>query len=199
MHPPRPVSCAHKSALVRLERVGAAEAPREVPARRDGAARRERTRERIGVVEVESRRACHAVEIAGLLGESVRREQLRRAVRELPLENVERCAVEGSDLTSGWGRFWDGSAACGPLPAGEQRTDTRIFHLDQPVLDTPAKTMQTRQLGGGVAVPDRNKSPDDIAPLFACIMAFTAATSVNKSKEKIYASAYASGSDLVFV
>lgn len=115
------------------------------------------------------------------------------------LENVERCAVEGSDLTSGWGRFWDGIAACGPSPVGEQQTGTRIFHLDQPVLDTPAKTMQTRQLGGGVAVPDRNKSPDDIAPLFACIMAYTAATAVNKSKEKIYASAYASGSDLVFV
>ena len=59
--------------------------------------------------------------------------------------------------------------------------------------------MQTRQLGGGVSVPDRNKSPDDIAPLFACIMAYTAATVTSKKQEKIYASAYASGSELTFI
>jgi hypothetical protein len=59
--------------------------------------------------------------------------------------------------------------------------------------------MQTRQLGGGAEVPDRMKSPDDIAPLFACVMAFTAATMVSKEKSKIYASAYASGADVIFV
>ena len=111
------------------------------------------------------------------------------------LDGIERVAVEGSDLPSGWGRFWDGIAACAP---NSQRGGTKIYHLPQPVMDTPAKTMQTRQLGGGAEVPDRMKSPDDIAPLFACIMAFTAATMVSKEKQKMYESAYASGSTLVF-
>lgn len=112
------------------------------------------------------------------------------------LQNVERCAIEGSDLASGWGRFWDGVAASDPaLPRG----GARIYHLAQPVLDTPAKTMQVREMGGGVALPDRRKSPDDIAPLFACIMAYTAATRVEKESNKIYNSAYArEGYGLVF-
>lgn len=112
------------------------------------------------------------------------------------LQNVERCAIEGSDLASGWGRFWDGVAASDPaLPRG----GARIYHLAQPVLDTPAKTMQVREMGGGVALPDRRKSPDDIAPLFACIMAYTAATRVEKESNKIYDSAYArDGYGLVF-
>lgn len=114
------------------------------------------------------------------------------------LEGVERCAVEGSDLTSGWGRFWDGIAASSP--ESERQGGTKIYHLEQPVMDAPAQTMQLRQLGGGVAVPDRVKSPDDIAPLFACIMAFTAATTPRRQKENtIYESAYADGSTLVFV
>ena len=112
------------------------------------------------------------------------------------LQNVERCAIEGSDLASGWGRFWDGVAASDPaLPRG----GARIYHLAQPVLDTPAKTMQVREMGGGVALPDRRKSPDDIAPLFACIMAYTAATRVEKESNKIYDSSYArEGYGLVF-
>jgi len=112
------------------------------------------------------------------------------------VQNVERIAIEGSELASGWGRFWDGVAASDPaLPRG----GAKIFHLQQPILDTPAKTMQVRQMGGGVALPDRRKSPDDIAPLFACIMAFTAATKITKESNKIYDSAYArEGYGLVF-
>jgi len=112
------------------------------------------------------------------------------------IQNVERIAIEGSELASGWGRFWDGVAASDPaLPRG----GAKIFHLQQPILDTPAKTMQVRQMGGGVALPDRRKSPDDIAPLFACIMAFTAATKITKESNKIYDSAYArEGYGLVF-
>lgn len=112
------------------------------------------------------------------------------------LQNVERFAIEGSDLAAGWGRFWDGVAASDPtLPRG----GAKIYHLQQPVLDTPAKTMQVRQMGGGVALPDRRKSPDDIAPLFACIMAFAAATKIEKEDTKIYESAYArEGYGLVF-
>lgn len=116
------------------------------------------------------------------------------------IDGVERMSVEGSDLPTGWGRFWDGIAASAPVLPGETpRGGVRIFHLPQPVMDMPAKTMQTRQLGGGAEVPDRMKSPDDIAPLFACIMAFTAATTPNRKENKVYESAYANGAELMFV
>ena len=58
--------------------------------------------------------------------------------------------------------------------------------------------MQLKQMGGGVKLPDRVKSPDDIAPLFACIMAFAAASKPAETK-KIYESAYESGSSLTFI
>ena len=112
------------------------------------------------------------------------------------IQGVERFAIEGSDLSASWGRFWDGVAASDPAT---KRGGKKIFHLQQPVLDTPAKTMQLRQMGGGVALPDRRKSPDDIAPLFACIMAFAAATKTEKENAKTYESAYArEGYSLVF-
>ncbi len=112
------------------------------------------------------------------------------------IQGVERFAIEGSDLSASWGRFWDGIAASDPTT---KRGGTKIFHLQQPVLDAPAKTMQLRQMGGGVALPDRRKSPDDIAPLFACIMAFAAATKTEKENAKTYESAYArEGYSLVF-
>lgn len=115
------------------------------------------------------------------------------------IDGVERMAIEGSDLPGGWGRFWDGIAASAPVMPGEAaRGGARIYHLPQPVLDAPAKTMQVRQLGGGAEVPDRVKSPDDIAPLMACIMAFTAASMPNKEKKKVFDSAYASGATLMF-
>ena len=75
-----------------------------------------------------------------------------------------------------------------------------MFHLSQPVLDAPGKTMQLRNLGGGVSLPDRVKSPDDPAPLIACIMAFSAATRIQTAgAKKIYESAYAGGSDMTFL
>lgn len=111
------------------------------------------------------------------------------------LGNVERCAIEGSELPAGWARFWDGVAACDP-----ERGGARIYHLPQPVLDQPAKTAQIRNLGGGAQVIDRQKSPDDVAPLMACVVAFTAATAVpDEKKEKIYQSAYSDGHTLVMV
>lgn len=102
------------------------------------------------------------------------------------LTGVERCAIEGPELAAGWGRFYDAVVS------------KKIFHLPQPVLDSPAKTMQLRAMGGGTELPDRTKSPDDIAPLFACIMAYAAATRIEKDS-KLYPSVYASGSPLVFV
>ena len=106
------------------------------------------------------------------------------------LHGVERMAIEGSDLTSGWGRFYDAIIGTGSI---------RVYHLQQPVLDLPAKTMQMRNIGGGIELPDRSKSPDDIAPLFACFVAFAAATKIEKENTKIYASAYANGAQVVFV
>lgn len=112
------------------------------------------------------------------------------------LPNVERIAIEGSELSAGYGRFWDGIAASEP---GAIRGGTKIFHLPQPVLDQPAMTAQTKQLGGGAIVIDRMKSPDDTAPLMAVVMAFTAATSPMKETKKIYQSSYASGNELVMI
>lgn len=112
------------------------------------------------------------------------------------MQNVIRLAIEGPDLTAGWGRFWDGIAASEP---DSPRGGTRIFHLPQPVIDQPAKTMQLRSLGGGVELPDRVKSPDDPSPLIACFVAYAAATRAKKSDGKIYESAYASGGSLLFV
>ena len=102
------------------------------------------------------------------------------------LDGINRLGIEGGDLTAGWGRFYDAV------------TQGKVYHLPQPVLDTPAKTMQMRNLGGGVELPDRVKSPDDISPLYACIMAFAACTMIAKG-QKVHASAYASGASVAFV
>ena len=107
---------------------------------------------------------------------------------------IERIPIEGSDLTAGWGRFYD--AICAQEPGGN-RGGIKIFHLEQPVLDIPAKTMQYRNIGGGIMLPDRTKSPDDIAPLFACFCAFAAATRIEN--KKLYESAYAQGAELTFI
>ena len=111
------------------------------------------------------------------------------------LTGVQRYGIEGGELTAGWGRFWDGVASIGDPSRG----GVKIYHLPQPIMDLPAHTMQTRNMGGGVSLPDRVKSPDDIAPLFACIMAFAAATSPKKENSKVYESAYAKGGGLIFV
>lgn len=110
------------------------------------------------------------------------------------IPGIERIGIEGADLSNGWGRFYDGISACCP-----DREGAKIHHLHQPVMDTPAKTMQLKQMSGGVRLPDRIKSPDDIAPLFACIMAFTAASKPEGTERKIYESAYENGSNLIFV
>ena len=110
---------------------------------------------------------------------------------------VERMAQGGSDLTSGWDRFYDAVAACSPDNA---RGGIKVFHLPQPVLDAPGRTCQMRNLGGGVMLPNRIKSPDDIAPLMACAMAFAGSTMINKKEEKkIHDSVYAQGASIFFV
>lgn len=110
---------------------------------------------------------------------------------------VERMAQGGSDLTSGWDRFYDAVAACAP---DNGRGGVKVYHLPQPVLDAPGRTCQMRNLGGGVMLPNRIKSPDDIAPLMACAMAYAAATMINrKDEKKIHESAYAQGASIFFV
>jgi hypothetical protein len=56
-----------------------------------------------------------------------------------------------------------------------------------------------RNLGGGIMLPDRVKSPDDISPLMACAMAYAGATQINRKEKKIYVSAYAAGNSLTFI
>ena len=112
------------------------------------------------------------------------------------IPGVERIPIEGKELTNGWGRFWDGIAANAP---DSQSGGIHIYHLQQPILDLPGKTMQLRNIGGGLELPDRVKSPDDIAPLFACFVAFAAATKIEPKETKIYESAYAQGAELIFI
>lgn len=109
------------------------------------------------------------------------------------IPGIERIGIEGADLSNGWGRFFDGVSACLP-----EREGAKIYHLPQPIMDTPGKTMQLKVMGGGIKLPDRTKSPDDIAPLFACIMAFAAA-SKPQTTGKVYESTYESGSSLTFI
>lgn len=113
------------------------------------------------------------------------------------IDGIERMAEGGPELTAGWNRFWDAVAAC--APEDTPRGGVKVFHLPQPVLDTPGRTCQMRNLGGGVMLPDRNKSPDDIGPLMACAMAFAAATQVTKKEKKVHESVYATGAGLMFV
>lgn len=111
------------------------------------------------------------------------------------LPNVNRFAIEGGELTASWGRFWDAVAANEP---NSVRGGMKVFHLSQPVLDAPAKTMQLRNLGGGVELPDRVKSPDDPSPMIACFVAFAAATQTRRQEKKVYESAYVNGATLMF-
>lgn len=106
------------------------------------------------------------------------------------IKGINRIPIEGGDLTAGWGRFYDAVTGNGSI---------RVYHLQQPILDLPVKTMQLRNIGGGMELPDRSKSPDDIAPLFACFAAFAAATKIQKDEKKIYASAYAQGATVTFI
>lgn len=117
------------------------------------------------------------------------------------LQGIIRMPIEGPDLTYGWTRFWDSIAAGTPVVEGEpERGGVKTYHLDQPVLNIPAKTMQLKNIGNGMSLPDRGKSPDDIAPLFAAAMAFAAATKIESTKEKkVYQSAYNKDYTISFV
>ena len=112
------------------------------------------------------------------------------------IEGVTRMAQEGPDLSAGWNRFYDAVAASSPK---DNRGGIRVFHIPQPVLDTPGRTCQLRNLGGGIMLPDRVKSTDDISPLMAVAMAYAGATQITKKERKVYESSYASGASLTFI
>lgn len=112
------------------------------------------------------------------------------------IDGIKRMAQEGPDLSAGWNRFYDAVAACTPT---DNRGGVKVFHVPQPVLDTPGRTCQMRNLGGGIMLPDRIKSPDDISPLMAVAMAYAGATQIAKQEKKIYQSTYASGNSLLFI
>ena len=112
------------------------------------------------------------------------------------IEGVTRMAQEGPDLSAGWNRFYDAVAASSPK---DNRGGIKVFHIPQPVLDTPGRTCQLRNLGGGIMLPDRVKSPDDISPLMAVAMAYAGATQITKKERKVYESSYASGASLTFI
>ena len=112
------------------------------------------------------------------------------------IDGVTRMAQEGPELSAGWNRFYDAVAACSPT---DNRGGVKVYHIPQPVLDTPGRTCQLRNLGGGIMLPDRVKSPDDIGPLMACAMAYAGATQITKKEKKVYESSYASGSGLMFI
>ena len=117
------------------------------------------------------------------------------------MEGMIRIPIEGPDLTNGWSRFWDSIAAGQPVIEGEpERGGVKTYHLDQPVLNVPAKTLQLKNMGNGLSLPDRGKSPDDISPLFAAAMAFAAATKIEVAKEKkVYQSVYTEDYTVSFV
>lgn len=113
------------------------------------------------------------------------------------IQGIVRLAQGGPDLSAGWNRFFDAVAACSPT---DNRGGVKVYHLPQPILDAPGRTCQLRNLGGGIMLPDRSKSPDDISPLMACAMAYAGATAIKQTKEKkIYESSYANGGSLVFI
>lgn len=112
------------------------------------------------------------------------------------IQGIERMAQGGPNLSAGWARFYDAVAACSPE---DRRGGVKVYHLPQPTLDAPGRTCQMRNLGGGVMLPDRTKSPDDISPLMACAMAFAGATTITKKEKKVFTSAYSQGGDLTFI
>lgn len=112
------------------------------------------------------------------------------------IDGITRMSQEGPELSAGWNRFYDAVAACTPR---DQRGGVKVYHLPQPALDTPGRTCQLRNLGGGIMLPDRVKSPDDISPLMAVAMAYAGATMITKKEKKLYESSYASGGSLTFI
>lgn len=111
------------------------------------------------------------------------------------IEGAEAVEVEGRELAGWCGRLWDGIAACGD---GGVSDAVPVMHRPQPALDAAAKVAAVKPLGDGAWVFDRSRSPEDVAPLMACAMAFGLA-STPREKPKVIESAYTATRGLMFV
>lgn len=105
------------------------------------------------------------------------------------IDGVEVIECGGPDLAGWCGAMWDAVAACLP----DAQTDaTPVHHVSQPFLDVAAAVAATKPMGDGAWVLNRDRSPEDISPLFAATMAFGLATRAgHEEKPEKYESAYA--------
>ena len=109
------------------------------------------------------------------------------------IDGVVLTKVEGPDLPAYHGRFYEGVAAC---ESGSELDAARIYHRPAPLLDIAANIAATKPMGDGAWVFNRDKSPEDISVLVACVMAHGLATSAPKPKKT---SAYADGHEPIFL
>lgn len=84
------------------------------------------------------------------------------------IEGVELVETVGRDVAAGCGVLWDAVVAA----LSPDADAVRVYHRPQPVLDAAADTARTKSAGDGAWMWDRRNSPDDIAPLVACTLAY---------------------------
>lgn len=105
-------------------------------------------------------------------------------MESVPAIDVHRC--EGRELAAWCGRIWRAVAASSPDEGGLSDA-TRVMHRPQEVLDVAAKVAATSPMGDGAWAWSRRTSPEDIAPLVACTMAFgLASTPAEPGRESVY-------------
>lgn len=110
------------------------------------------------------------------------------------IDGLDLVPVEGRDLGSYCGRFYDGVAAC--IDASDA---VPIYHRPQPILDEAADVAQKRGAGDSAWYWDRQSSSIDIAPLVACTMAFGLATMGRTETRTTYESAYSEARGLLVI
>lgn len=99
------------------------------------------------------------------------------------IDGVEVVEVVGRDVSSWHATFYDSVAAC----LEDEPDAPRLKHRPQAALDLAAATAQTHSFGDGVWAFDRMKSPGDVSPLIACVLA---AGALGKKETVPRASAY---------
>lgn len=99
--------------------------------------------------------------VDGLVAVNEERKQADREAGRTPRPHFEVVEWGGADLAKAHGSFFD-------LVTNEP--GSRFVHMDQPILNQAAATAKTKLLGSAF-VFDLAKSPDDVAPLIACVAA----------------------------
>lgn len=110
------------------------------------------------------------------------------------IQGLNLVLVEGADLPAYHGRFYQSVAAC---ETNSELDAPKIYHRPAPLLDLAANIAVTKPMGDGAWVFNRDKSPEDISALVACVMAFGLATAAPDKPKRI--SAYADGHDPIFL